>query len=64
MGRNDFADILEENLKEEKAAHEKLTKIAESRVNAKASGKVSPARARKRRAATPSRRRTARRKAA
>lgn len=33
LGRNDCADILKENLAEEKAADEKLTKIAESRVN-------------------------------
>ena len=29
IGRNDFADILEANLKEEKAADAKLNKIAE-----------------------------------
>jgi ferritin-like metal-binding protein YciE len=46
MGRNDFADILEETLAEEKAADEKLSKIAEGRVNAQASGKSAP-RARK-----------------
>ena len=39
MGRNDFADILEENLKEEKAADQKLSRIAESRVNAMAGGR-------------------------
>jgi ferritin-like metal-binding protein YciE len=39
MGRNDFADILEENLEEEKAADEKLNRIAESRVNAMAGGR-------------------------
>lgn len=38
IGRNDFADILEANLKEEKAADDKLSTIAESRVNAKAGG--------------------------
>jgi ferritin-like metal-binding protein YciE len=38
LGRNDFADILEENLQEEKAADAKLDAIAESRVNAKARG--------------------------
>jgi ferritin-like metal-binding protein YciE len=43
MGRNDFADILEENLDEEKGADAKLNKIAEGRVNAKASGKASTA---------------------
>jgi ferritin-like metal-binding protein YciE len=39
LGRNDFADILEENLKEEKAADQKLNRIAEGRVNAMAGGK-------------------------
>jgi ferritin-like metal-binding protein YciE len=39
MGRNDFADILEENLEEEKAADQKLNRIAESRVNAMAVGR-------------------------
>jgi ferritin-like metal-binding protein YciE len=39
IGRNDFADILEENLKEEKAADQKLNGIAESRVNAMAGGR-------------------------
>jgi ferritin-like metal-binding protein YciE len=38
MGRNDFADILKVNLAEEKAADEKLDRIAESRVNAMARG--------------------------
>lgn len=33
LGRNDCASILEETLKEEKAADEKLTKVAESRLN-------------------------------
>jgi ferritin-like metal-binding protein YciE len=40
LGRNDFAEILEETLKEEKAADRKLNRIAESRVNAKAAGKT------------------------
>jgi ferritin-like metal-binding protein YciE len=48
MGRNDFADILEANLDEEKGADAKLNKIAEGRVNAKASGKASPTRQRQR----------------
>ena len=39
IGRNDFADILEANLEEEKAADDKLSTIAESRVNAKAGGR-------------------------
>jgi ferritin-like metal-binding protein YciE len=33
LGRNDCASVLEQNLKEEKAADKKLTEIAESRVN-------------------------------
>ena len=37
LGRDDCADILQNNLKEEKAADEKLTEIAESGINAKAS---------------------------
>ena len=64
MGRNDFAAILDKNLAEEKAADAKLTKLAESRANAKAAGKASHARARKRPVASSSRRRTPRRKAA
>ena len=40
LGRNDFADILEETLGEEKAADEKLNVIAEGRVNAKAGRKT------------------------
>ena len=36
LGRDDCASILEENLREEKAADEKLTEIAGSEVNAKA----------------------------
>ena len=39
LGRNDFADILEANLEEEKAADQKLNRIAEGRVNAMAGGK-------------------------
>jgi ferritin-like metal-binding protein YciE len=57
MGRNDFADILEENLNEEKNADAKLNKIAEGRVNAKAIGK-SPADGR----AKPQRRKAAQRR--
>ena len=38
MGRNDFADILAENLAEERDADEKLNKLAEGRVNAQAAG--------------------------
>ena len=38
MGRNDFALILEENRAEERAADEKLTTIAQGRVNAQGSG--------------------------
>jgi ferritin-like metal-binding protein YciE len=38
MGRNDFADILAENLAEERGADEKLNRLAEGRVNAQAAG--------------------------
>jgi ferritin-like metal-binding protein YciE len=37
LGRDDCASVLGENLKEEKAADEKLAEIAESEVNAEAS---------------------------
>ena len=40
LGRNDFADILQETLEEEKTADEKLNVIAEGRVNAKAGRKT------------------------
>jgi ferritin-like metal-binding protein YciE len=65
LGRNDFADILEENLEEEKGADANLNKIAQGRVNAKASGKSLPARQRPRpnRRAVP-RRRTSRSRSA
>ena len=36
LGRNDCAELLRQNLEEEKAADKKLTAIAESRVNRKA----------------------------
>jgi ferritin-like metal-binding protein YciE len=36
LGRPDCAEVLEQNLKEERATDEKLTKMAESRVNQKA----------------------------
>ena len=36
LGRKDCARVLEETLAEEKAADQKLTRIAESRVNRKA----------------------------
>ena len=39
IGRNDFADVLEANLKEEKSADEKLSTLAKSRVNAQAGGR-------------------------
>jgi len=63
IGRNDFADILGANLEEEKSADNKLSTIAESRVNAKASGrrasrKTTPARRK------PAARQRTRRKAA
>lgn len=64
IGRDDFADILEANLEEEKAADDKLSTIAKSRVNAKAGGRQGASRktppARRKPAAT----RRARRKAA
>ena len=62
MGRNDFADILEVTLKEEKAADAKLTQVAEARVNRKASGRSPQPKARK--AARKPARGKARRKAA
>lgn len=62
MGRNDFADILEENLEEEKAADDKLNKIAEGRVNPKAGGHSAKALASKKSA--PIRRKRNTRKAA
>jgi ferritin-like metal-binding protein YciE len=37
LGRDDCASVLHENLKEEKAADQKLTDIAESQVNIEAS---------------------------
>jgi ferritin-like metal-binding protein YciE len=65
MSRNDFADILEENLEEEKGADAKLNKIAEGRVNAKASGKASsPPRRQRSNMRTAPRRRTSQSKAA
>ena len=45
IGRNDFAEILEVNLQEEKAADEKLNSLAKTRVNAKAGGRRSASRA-------------------
>ena len=36
LGRNDCANLLEQNLQEEKAADKKLTDIAESKVNLRA----------------------------
>jgi ferritin-like metal-binding protein YciE len=39
LGRNDLADILDANLEEEKAADQKLNRIAQGRVNAMAGGK-------------------------
>ena len=36
LGRNDCAQLLQQNLEEEKATDKKLTAIAESRVNRKA----------------------------
>jgi ferritin-like metal-binding protein YciE len=39
MGRDDIAELLEANLEEEKAADAKLTRIAEARLNKRATGK-------------------------
>ena len=61
LGRNDFADILEANLEEERAADAKLNRMAESRVNKLAQGRIARTSARK---PTASRRNKARRKAA
>jgi ferritin-like metal-binding protein YciE len=36
LGRSDCAELLQQNLKEEKAADKKLTSLAESRVNRRA----------------------------
>ena len=36
LGRNDCAELLQQNLEEEKAADKKLTSMAESRVNRRA----------------------------
>ena len=36
LGRNDCAQLLQQNLEEEKATDQKLTALAESRVNRKA----------------------------
>jgi ferritin-like metal-binding protein YciE len=36
LGRNDCAELLKQNLEEEKAADKKLTALAESQVNRKA----------------------------
>ena len=42
MGRGDCASILNQNLEEEKATDQKLTRLAESRINARAEGQRSP----------------------
>jgi ferritin-like metal-binding protein YciE len=62
LGRNDFAEILEETLAEEKAADQKLNRIAEGRVNSKATGKATT-RTRRTGGGTTRRKRTARRAA-
>ena len=56
IGRGDFADILHENLKEEKAADAKLTQIGEGRVNSRAS-RGAPVRKASARKKTPAARR-------
>ena len=47
LGRNDFADILDANLEEEKTADAKLNTLAEGRVNTLAQGRTSRSTARK-----------------
>jgi ferritin-like metal-binding protein YciE len=64
LGRNDFADILQETLEEEKTADEKLNVIAEGRVNAKAGGKTAAGGTRRSTARTAPRSRPGGRKAA
>ena len=64
IGRNDFADILEANLEEEKTADDKLSSIAKSRVNAKAGGRQSTPRNTTTARTKPAVARRARRKAA
>jgi ferritin-like metal-binding protein YciE len=64
LGRNDFADILQETLAEEKAADEKLNVIAEGRVNAKAGRKTAAGGTRRSTARTAPRSRPGGRKAA
>ena len=64
LGRNDFADILEATLKEERAADEKLNLIAEGRVNARAGRKTAAGGTRKASLRTAPRSKRADRKAA
>ena len=61
LDRNDFADILDANLEEEKAADAKLNTLAEGRVNKLAQGRTSRGVARK---TSTARRNKPRRKAA
>jgi ferritin-like metal-binding protein YciE len=64
MGRHDVAQLLEKNLAEEKAADQKLTKIAQGRVNRMAEGKRPQTRAAATRQSTSARRRSPARTAA
>ena len=64
IGRNDFADILGANLEEEKSADNKLSTIAESRVNAKAGGRQGASRKTPAARRKPAARQRTRRKAA
>ena len=67
MGRNDFADILRENLAEEEAADESLSALASKIVNKRAAGKpasrASPSRATKSPAKKPAKRQPEKRRA-
>jgi ferritin-like metal-binding protein YciE len=64
IGRNDFADILGANLEEEKSADNKLSSIAESRVNAKSGGRQGASRKTPAARRKPAARQRTRRKAA
>ena len=60
MGRNDFADILRENLNEERATDERLTAIAEKVINKRAAGRPVATQSRSRRASSgPAKKRAA-----
>jgi ferritin-like metal-binding protein YciE len=67
MGRNDFADILRENLAEEEAADENLSTLASKVVNKRAAGKpasrAAPSRATRSPAKKPAKRQSEKRRA-